>query len=369
MPGCAREPVTFADLPGFAHDDHAAAFAVFAQHAAAILKGHAPLRPAVAPSDALRAVCRRSLDRPASTGAEARTFFTDNFRPFRLQPETGRGFVTGYYEPVVAGSLTQAPEFSAPLLARPDDLVTRAPGEALAGVDPSLSAARRLADGGLVAYPTRAEIEAGALADRAKPLAYLKDKVDVFFAQVQGSLRVALPDGRTLRLTYACRNGHPYTSIGKALVEAGELPADGVDMDAVKAWIRGKGQAPEDPGGALMLRNASYVFFAHNNALGPEDGPIGGAGLSLKPLRSIAIDRTIWSYGLPFWLDGDLPWETEAATPFQRLMIAADTGSAILGPARADLFFGSGNAAGARAGTIRHGCHFTILLPREACHQ
>ena len=113
-----------------------------------------------------------------------------------------------------------------------------------------------------------------------------------------------------------------------------------------------------------MLRNKSYVFFAENTALAPTDGPIGGAGLSLKPLRSIAIDRQIWAYGLPFWLAADLPWESEAATPFKRLMIASDTGSAILGAARADIFFGSGEEAGARAGTIRHPCDFAVLLPR-----
>lgn len=338
FPGRSLEPVVFADLTGFGEDDHRAAFAVFAQHAAAILADEPPLRQAVPASEGLKDICRRAIEQPVSNSAAARRFFEDNFEPFRLRPETGRGFVTGYYEPVVAGSLTRTDEFAAPLLSPPKGTP-----------DP---------------YPTRAEIEAGALDGRTAPLVFLKDKVEVFFAQVQGSLRVALADGQVLRLTYAGRNGHPYTSIGKWLVEAGELLADRVDMDQVKAWIRAKGQQPDEPGGALMLRNKSYVFFAHNTALGPDDGPIGGAGLPLQRLRSIAIDRNIWSYGLPFFLSADLPWQSETATPFHRLMIASDTGSAILGPARADIFFGSGDDAGARAGTIRHGCDFTVLLPR-----
>jgi membrane-bound lytic murein transglycosylase A len=338
-PGYALQPMAFADLPGFAEDDHRAAFAVFAQHAAAIVADDAALRLAVPAPEVFRAVCRRALDRTVTTDAAARAFFEENFQPHRLRPESGRGFVTGYYEPVVAGSLTRTNEFTAPLLGLPG----RAPSP----------------------YPTRAEIEAGALDDIAAPLVFLRDKVEVFFAQVQGSLRVALRDGRTLRLTYAGRNGHPYTSIGKWLVAAGELQATQVDMDQVKAWIRGKGQAPEEPGGALMLRNNSYVFFAQNTALGADDGPVGGAGLPLTALRSIAIDRSIWNYGLPIFLSADLPWQSQAVTPFRRLMIAADTGSAILGPARADIFFGSGDAAGERAGTIRHSCDFTVLLPRE----
>jgi membrane-bound lytic murein transglycosylase A len=337
--GCALRPVGFGDLPGFAADDHRAAFALFAQHAAAIVANAAALRSAVPGSEALRTVCRRALDRSVTTDAEARSFFEENFQPHRLLPEGGHGFVTGYYEPAVPGSLTRTAEFTAPLLGLPK----HAP-------DP---------------YPTRAEIEAGALNGIAAPLIFLRDKVEVFFAQVQGSLRVALPDGRTLRLTYAGRNGHLYTSIGKWLVAAGELQADDVDMDRVKAWIRDKGQASDAPGGALMLRNKSYVFFAENTALGAEDGPIGGAGLPLKMLRSIAVDWSIWSYSLPFFLAADLPWQSETASPFRRLMIAGDTGSAILGPARADIFFGSGDAAGARAGTIRHPCDFTVLLPRE----
>ncbi len=363
------QPLHFADLVGFAQDDHFAAFTLFALHADAILSDCAPLRPALRPSAAFHAVCRRALDEPPQNALAARRFFEENFAPFRVLPLTpagaGSGFVTGYYEPIVAGSLTRSSQFTAPILSRPADLVTLASGETEPGLAAGLSAARLLPDGSHAAYPDRAAIESGAIAGHAQPLVWLADSVEVFFAQVQGSLRVVLPDGRQLRFTYAGRNGHPYTSIGRLLVDAGEIPREDMGLERVKTWIRERGQAPGEAGAALMLRNKSYVFFAQKTGLADADGPIGGAGLSLSPLRSIAVDRGIWCYGLPFWLAGELPWRTDSSMPFRRLMIAGDTGSAIVGPARADIFFGSGAAAGRRAGSIRHDCDFIVLLPRR----
>jgi len=362
LPDQARlAPLTFAELDGFAAADHLEAFRVFAEHAKAIVKDRPPLRPARAASCALKAVCRVALAQPVETGAAARRFFETHFRPYRVMPAAGSGFVTGYYEPIIAGALERSAEFTAPILARPVDLVTLPPEARPAGLPPELAAARRLTDGTLVPYPDRAEIEAGA---GFRPLVWLADPVEVFLVQVQGSARVILPDHRQIRLVYAGRNGHPYTSIGKMLIESGEIAASDMGLAALKAWIRTRGQKPGEAGAALMHANRSYVFFAIDAELREEDGPIGGAGLPLSPLRSIAVDRSIWSYGLPFWLAGDLPWEREEVTPFRRLMIAQDTGSAIIGPARADIFFGSGGVAGALAGGIRHGCDFAVLLPR-----
>jgi membrane-bound lytic murein transglycosylase A len=364
------QPLNFADLCGFADADHREALALFAQHAAAILSDRPVLRQAQPASAALRAICRRALEHPAQTQAEARAFFETFFVPHRVLPqgESGpaEGFLTGYYEPVTAGSLTETAIFRAPILGRPDDLVTLAPGETFPGFEPSLSAARLLPDGSLSAYPDRAAIESGALESHATPLVFLADPVEVFFAQVQGSARITLPAGRGLRLTYAGRNGHPYTSIGRILVESGEIAADSIGLKSVKAWIRAHGQKPGEAGRDLMWANKSYVFFSSNSDLSIDDGPIGGAGLSLVPLRSIAIDRSLWSYGLPFWLSAELPWQSASLSPFRKLMIASDTGSAILGAARADIFFGSGAEAGACAGSIRHVCGFIVLLPRES---
>lgn len=356
-------PLSFAEIDDFAAYDHLEVFHVFAEHARAVLKELPPLRPARAGSAALKAVFNAALARPGETQAAARRFFEDHFKPFSVTPAADAGFVTGYYEPIVAGSLVPSADFTAPILARPDDLVTLPQGAGLPG-RPELSAARQLSNGALVPYPDRAEIEAGALASQFRPLVWLADPVEVFLAQVQGSARVILPDRRQIRLVYAGRNGWPYRSIGRILIESGEIAPSDMGLAALKAWIREHGQKPGEAGAALMRANRSYVFFAINADLRDGDGPLGGAGVSLTPLRSIAIDRSIWSYGLPFWLNGNLPWERDEATPFKRLMIAQDTGSAIVGPARADIFFGSGGRAGALAGGIRHKCDFVVLLPR-----
>ncbi|MGB9015918.1 MAG: MltA domain-containing protein [Methylovirgula sp.] len=350
---------SFAEIDGFAGDDHLEAFRVFAQQAAAILERRLPLRPARASSPALTGVFRAALAASVSTQAGALAFFEDHFEAFAVAPS--QGFVTGYYEPIVAGALAASAQFTAPVLARPDDLVTLPQGAGLPG-RPELAAARRLADRTLVPYPERAEIEADL--EQFEALVWLEDSVEVFLVQVQGSARAILPDGRQMRLVYAGRNGWPYTSIGRILIERGEIAPAEMGLAALKTWVRRHGQNPGEDGTTLLHANKSYVFFAIDPHLRETDAAIGGAGVSLTPLRSIAVDRAIWSYGLPFWLDGDLPWKGDEPTPFGRLMIAQDTGSAILGPARADIFFGCGAAAGARAGAVRHACEFIVLLPK-----
>lgn len=336
-------PMSFADLPGFGHDDHFEAFRAFARSCRALAESVPPLRDGIGPSAALKAAANEALRRGIGESTQAKLFFETRFRPFRVGGNeadgSAAGFLTGYYEPIIEGSLTRTAEFTAPVLCRPDNL-----GE----VSP---------------YPDRAAIEAGALEGHAKPLVWLRDRVEVFLAQVQGSARVRLADGRRLRLVYAGRNGHPYTSIGRLLIESGAIAEANMSLAALKAWIRAHGQNPGDAGLELMQRNRSYVFFALDEDGDPTCGPIGGEGVSLTALRSIAVDRTIWSYGLPFWIAADLPWQGPSLSPFRRLMIAQDTGAAITGPARVDIFFGSGDDAGARAGDIRHRAEIAVLLP------
>ena len=345
-------PVTYSTLPGFEDDDHAAAFAAFRCSAEALAGGCPPLRAACSPSVALRRLCDTVLAAPLPlSAAEARRFFETSFTPFRIEPNEaeeaiGRGFLTGYYEPVVAGSPTRTDEFSAPVLRRPSHFERLGPG-----VAPH-------------PYPPRAMIEAEAERGGYEALVWLRDWVDVFFIQVQGSGRVILPGGRVIRLIYDGRNGQPYTSIGRILVEAGEIAPGDMSLDRLKTWLRAHGQEAGARGRAIMRRNRSYVFFRAEADPPAGAGPIGGAGIPLTPLRSIAIDRTVWCYGLPFWIEADLPWRDASVSPFRRLMVAQDTGSAILGPARADLFFGAGEAAGERAGDIRHVARFVVLLPR-----
>lgn len=360
VPGAAA---AFADLPGFAADDHRAAFAAFRRSCDAILSGAPALRSARPGPPALREICAAAVALPGPvSAAAARQFFETHFTPRRLD----QAFFTGYYEPVVEGALTPAPAFRTPLLGRPDNLVTAAPGETLAGLDQGLAAGLRQPDGRLTAVPGRAAIEAGALGTAAPPLIYVRDPVEAFFIHVQGSARVVLPDGSTRRLVYAGRNGQPYTSIGRILAEEqGIAPAD-MGMAQLKDWIRAHGQATGEAGRVLMQRNRSFIFFKIDETLPAEAGPIGGAGVSLTALRSLAIDRAIYPYGLPFYADVTLPWASETATPFRRLLAGQDTGTAIVGAARADIFFGTGPEAARRAGPIRHAGTLFVLWPKSA---
>ena len=343
----------FADLANFAADDHLAALGTFWVTASALAAGVAATRPTAASNPAFVDFCRKLLLEPRpATQAEARAFFERHFQPFRVE---GDGFVTGYYEPEIAASLVRTPAFAAPVLARPADLVTFAPGATPAPLDPALAAARMGAGGALSPYSERTAIEASY--SHTDVLAWLPDHVEVFLAQVQGSARLRLPDGTTLRLAYAGRNGQPYTSIGRLLIERADIAESEMSLARLKQWLRAAGAE----GRALMQRNRSYVFFKLDPALDPHLGPTGAAGVPLTPLRSIAVDRNIWLYGLPFWLEADLP-----SGRLRRLTMAQDTGSAILGPARADIFFGWGDEAGVLAGDVRHRCAFWVLLPKES---
>ncbi len=353
-------PVAFSALPGWLSDDHAAAYRTFLRTCRIGAGNGQALRPARPRDDALARICRLALEGQADLDSDAaRGFFETHFEPVEVTPPTGKGFLTGYYEPEFRGSREPTPEFRIPLLDRPDDLVTVPQGETLPGLDPGLQAGRRTA-GGLVPYPDRAAIEDGALGALAKPIVYLREPGEAFIIQVQGSARIRLPDGAVMRVAYAGRNGHAYTSIGRILVERGEIPLSEMSLERLMGWLR------DHPGPArdLMRMNRSYVFFRPADELAPEDGPIGGAGVPLTPGRSLAVDRTLWSYGLPVWLEGDLPVTLERSEPLRRLMIAQDTGSAIVGPARGDFFFGSGPEAGTRAGLLRHPVRFVALRPK-----
>lgn len=355
-------PVSFSDLPGWADDRHEEALSALAnscvrQPAAASRSASAAERDA---SRIWKAVCKRALDPDALLEpATARRFFETNFSAYRIVlPNRGRGFLTGYYEPEVEGSLTKSAEFAVPLYRRPDDLVTLGRGKPRGALDPGLSAARR-GRRGLEAYPTRAQIEAGALRGKGLELVYLRDSVDAFFIHVQGSTRVRLPGGEVMRLGFAAKNGHPYTAIGKVLIERGEISAAEMSAQRLRQWLA----AHPRQAGDVMNRNRSFIFFRKINVPDPTLGPIGAAGVQLTPGRSLAIDRAFHRFATPFWIAARLPDASGRLVSYRWLMIAQDTGSAITGPARGDIFFGSGVSAGDRAGLIRHSGDFTILLP------
>ncbi|HZH11377.1 MAG TPA: MltA domain-containing protein [Microvirga sp.] len=353
------EALSFADLEGWAQDDHAAAFKAFLRSCRALDSRAAELRPAQAPERDLLGVCRTALRNENLSRSEAKRFFETHFQPFAVVPHSGNGFLTGYYEPEFLGSRTPDSTYKVPLLARPDDLVTIAQGETLPGIDRGLQAARRTGRG-YEPYPDRAAIEDGALGSLAKPVVFLREPAEAFIIHVQGSSRIRLTDGSVMRVAYAGRNGHPYTSIGRVLVQRGVMDLESMTLEKLMGWLK------NNPGPAreLMRLNQSYIFFREADELNLEDGPIGGAGFPLVPGRSLAVDRGLWAYGLPFWLEGELPLSLDRSEPLRRLMIAQDTGSAIVGPARGDFFFGSGEEAGTRAGLLRHTTRFVVLKPK-----
>lgn len=357
--GARAEQLPASALEGWARDDHAKAFAIFARGCMA----EPPLRQALPLPAALKGVCEKAkaLAAGGTVGREqARRFFEQNFSFWRIRPPGAEtGFSTGYFEPEFEGSLTRSAAFPTPLYDRPKDLVTRFPEDEWPGLDKALSAARRTAKG-LEPFADRIAIETGALDGQGLEILWLRDPVDRFVLQVQGSGRVRLPDGSVTRLVYSGRNGHPYTSLGRVLSQREGIPPEEMTMDRLIARLKADAGFARD----LIRLNKSFVFFTRRDDLPRDAGPIGGAGLPLTPLRSIAVDRTAWPYGLPVWIDATIPDGKGGDERLARLMIAQDTGSAILGPARMDIFVGSGAAAGHRAGLIRHLVAFTVLWPR-----
>ena len=283
----------------------------------------------------------------------------NNFVPFRLAPP-GDGFVTGYYEPEIDGSRQAVEPFTVPLYRRPDDLVRITKDNRPAPFDEKLEAARQT-EKGLVPYYDRSEIDAGILNDRGLELVFIESPVDAFFIHVQGSARIRLRDGSAIRVSYDGKNGHPYTSIGRVLIERGALDRDTMSMDRLRNWLNAH---PEEASG-VMATNRSFIFFREVSGLAPELGPVGAAGVQLTAGRSIAVDKVQHTYGSPVWVDADLPLsESAREKPFRRLMIAQDTGSAIIGSARGDVFIGSGAKAGSIAGRVRHSADMVVFVPR-----
>lgn len=356
-------PLAFEELPGWSPDELVAVWPTYLEAAQAVVDGREPLRAGAPPTAELASLCRQALGLECDAGRVSR-FFRENFRPLEIlnDLEGSDGFVTGYYEPELEGALEPSPDFSSPILARPHDLLdVRAAG--IADWDPAMHGARKNAGGQLEPYPTRLAIESGAIDGATKPILWLRDPVEVFFAQVQGSARVRLADGTRLRLVYAGRNGRPYSSIGRILIESGEIPAEQMSLARCKQWLRANGLRPGDRGRAVLQRNESYVFFRLEDDPHPSIGPIGAQGVPLVAMRSMAVDRTVWPYGTPVWIGADLRSAGLKDGRAGRLMVAQDTGSAIVGPARGDLFIGSGDRAGEIAGLIRHPARFVVLAP------
>ncbi len=310
----SAQVLDFAELDGWAADDHQAALIAFRATCDAI--DGADWQP----------LCNLAADAGA-TPDSARAFFELFFRPVLIGDPPA--LFTGYYEPELAGSLTRTPRFTVPLYRRPPEL----------------------ADGQV--YHSRATIAGGILSGRGLELLWLDDPVEAYFLQVQGSGRIRMPDGRVIRVGYAGRNGHAYVSVGKEMVRRGLRTIEQVSAQDIKAYVRANPQA----GAAMLNINPSYIFFRVIDELPAEKGPIGAMGRSITTLRSVAVDPAFTPLGAPVWVEKD------GASPIRRLMIAQDTGGAIKGLQRADIFYGTGADAGDAAGVINDGGRMIVLLP------
>jgi membrane-bound lytic murein transglycosylase A len=311
------ELLSFSDLDGWAEDDHDAALSVF------------------------RATCPdmdgadwQALCALADTAPDARTYFELFFRPVLIGGEEPALF-TGYYEPELDGSRRRTARYRYPLY--------RTPSEARDGV-----------------WVSRREIEQGRLLEgRGLEIAWVDDPVDLFFLQVQGSGRIRLTDGSVIRVGYGGRNGQPYRSIGQELVRRGVYEPHEVSAEVIRSWVRRNPAAGRD----LMYHNPSYIFFREVEIADAALGPLGAMNRSITPLRTIAVDPLHTPLGAPVWIEKD------GAGPMRRLMVAQDTGGAIRGTQRADIFFGFGDAAGEAAGRVRDPGRMIVLLPIEIAHQ
>ena len=366
--GFTFEPVSFVDLPGWAQDDHAAAFRAFQRSfrkscECSPAAGNADRWPGEAPpplalssgSEAAHMLARGRLARAA-----ARAFFEAYFTPHRVLHGGPEGLLTGYYEPVLKGTRKPEGRFRFPIYRRPPDLVNLVE-ESMRGAQGTTLTHARKTENGLQPYPTRAEIESGALQGRGLELVYVADPVAAFFMHIQGSGRIRLPDGTAIRLSYDGKNGHPYSSIGRHLIETGQLAADQVSLQRLTKWLK------VDPhrGQKVMWHNASFVFFRELEGVQAKT-PLGAFDVPLTPGRSLAVDASVHAIGTPIYVSATMLLHALPGGPWRRLMIAQDVGSAIKGPERGDIFFGSSRAAGRRAGATRHAGNFFVLLPRAS---
>lgn len=357
--------LTFDMIPRWRSDRHEDAFAAFCKSAERGLKK--------APKTGRLGISGRSMG-PVFQAAlalhnvgpeSARRFFETQFVPLGFKG-SGKGFVTGYYEPEIQGSRRRQEGFDVPLYRHPPDLVKIDPATPLETVPPGYAFARKIGDG-YTEYDDRPAIEDGALENRGLELVYLKSKVEAFFVHIQGSAKIRLTDGSLMRVSFSGKSGHPYTPIGKFLIEDGVIDRGAMTADALRGWLDNNGPEAD----ALMRKNRSFIFFKEVTGISAESGPVAAAGVTLTPGRSLAVDRLLHTFSTPIWVSSDLSHidaETDDTTRparFDRLMIAQDTGSAIVGSTRGDIFIGTGKTAATLAGRIKHPATFVLLAPKH----
>jgi membrane-bound lytic murein transglycosylase A len=358
------DAIQFSELEGWTQGDPRGALQAFLRSCAVLAakSDDAPLGGVNYAGAALewRQVCGAASLVSNESPEPARGFFELEFVPYRVENDSGVSLFTGYYEPQLKGSRTRHEAYQTPLYGVPGDLVNvdlglfreNLKGQRIVG---------KVTDGRLVPYAPRAEIEGGL--GPAVPILFVDDPIDAFFLQIQGSGRVVLDDGTVVRAAYAAQNGRPYTAIGAVLIQRGALRREAVSMQSIRAWLL------EHPAEAqqLMNTNASYVFFEEQSIGDPSLGAAGAQGVPLTPEASLAVDLTVHALGVPVWLDTIAP-DPDMTKPdrlFQRLLVMQDTGGAIRGPVRGDVYWGYSPDAGSIAGRMKSEGRMTVLLPRS----
>ncbi len=350
-------PMGYAQVPGWTQDDMAGALIALKKSCAPMIK-RAPETPVSATGiagsvrDWLPA-CQAALTDNGT--AQPRQFFETYFNPYQMNTPNGpMGLFTGYYEKILRGSLTRTAHYNVPLYKRPNDLIS----VDLGAFRPALKGERiagKVVGSALQPYADRAQIENGALAGKGLELAWVDDANAAFFLHIQGSGRVMLDNGQTLRIGYDGQNGHVYNAIGKELIARGALTPETTSLQTIRAWL----MAHPDQAASLRNLNPSYIFFRVLEG----DGPMGAQGIALTPERSLAVDPRFIPYGVPMFVNVPHPTQPDAA--LQRLMIAQDTGGAIRGPIRGDFFWGAGAQAEQNAGFMKSRGTAWMLLPKS----
>ena len=347
-------PVEYKEIPGWSKKGLRIALRSFSASCSAITR-HTFQRVQNLKSfnpQSWREVCEKSKNIEWRTDKEARTFFMKNFAPWRVRPSAYEGLFTGYYEIEIKGSRKRTDKFKYPIYARPKDLI----GVSLKHFDRRLPRRKlfgREKNGSLRPYLTREQIENHELLESTEVLAWGDNLIDIFFLQIQGSGRVLLPHSQTMQIGYAANNGHPYTAIGQVLIKKGLIEKKNLSMQSIRSWLAANPSKVRE----LLNHNARYIFFREL----PGPGVLGALGVKLTPRSSIAIDPNFIPLGAPVWISTSVP---ETKKPLQRLMIAQDTGAAIKGPIRADIFFGTGSPAADIAGRMKQTGDLFILLPK-----
>ena len=354
---------SFDEITGWTLDDHAAALEAFLPSARKVIENTYKTRATGVDIARFQAVARRALELNNHSNQQAREFFEDNFLPVEIVKNGSvskafDGFVTGFFEPEIEASDKKSDEFPVPLLRRPANLIDIDDGNRPSGMDSSFRYGL-LKDNLITVHPDRDAINRGILDGQGLELFWLRNKVNAFFVHVQGSARLKLEDGSVRRVTYAAKSGHPYTSLAKILIASLGVTPESMTADRLAEWMHNNPDQLDD----LLAQNRSYIFFREEVGLDLSLGPIAAAKVPLISGRSLAVDRTIHTFGLPFWVSTKSPLPDDNI-PFNRLMMAHDTGSAIVGPARGDLYMGTGKEAGLKAGRIRHSANMIMLMPK-----